>query len=152
MLNNNKQVEQLDTLIATTLDSVEGYRESSKQIDDPQLTDFFNQRATERAEIVGNLQSLQKTLGGEIRDEGSILGSAHRQFVGVKDAVTGGNASREAIINEIETGESYLVEKFETVLNDDDMTGEPRTMVQNAYSQIKTGYAQIEMLKDVETA
>ena len=150
MLNNQKQVEQLDTLIATTLDSVEGYRESAKQIDDPQLADFFNQRATERAEIVGKFQSQQKTLGGEVRDEGSILGSAHRQFLNLKENIS--NSDRSAIINEIETGENYLIDKFETVLKDDDLTGDTRSLITDAYSQIKTGYEQVEMIKDVEVA
>ena len=150
MLNNNQQAEMLDTLIATTLDSVEGYRESAKQIDDPQLTDFFNKRATERAEIVGQLQSQQKSLGGEIRDEGSILGSAHRQFLGLKDKVTG--SDREAIVNEIDTGESYLVEKYETALKNDDLMGETRSVVENAYSTIQTGCEQVQMIKDVESA
>lgn len=150
MLNNQKQVEQLDTLIATTLDSVEGYRASAKQVDDSQLTDFFNKRATERAEIVGQLQSQQKALGGEVRDEGSLLGSAHRQFLDLKEKVA--SSDREAVVNEIETGENYLVEKYETVLKDDDMTGQTRDIVQNAYGQIKTGCEQVKMIKDVETA
>lgn len=149
-MEKRKDAEILDTLVATTLDSVDGYRQSAEQIDDPQLGAFFTRQANERSTVASQLQSQMRAVGGEVRDEGSILGAAHREFLSLKDKVTG--SDREAIVNEVERGESYISEKFETALKQDDLSPQTRQVIQNAQSSIEAGCQQARMLsQQVET-
>ncbi|MBW0144635.1 ferritin-like domain-containing protein [Sphingomicrobium clamense] len=135
---NNKDIETLDTLIATTCDSIEGYRDSAEKVDDPQLAATFRECAQERTKVLESLQSQLVANGGEKRDEGSILGAMHRTYLGLKDAVTG--SDRQAICNEIETGENYLKEKFDAALSQDELSPQTRQVIQTAQTEIaRTG-------------
>ena len=47
--NHSDEISTLNTLIATTIDSVTGYENSAKDIDNQQFAQIFRQRADERA-------------------------------------------------------------------------------------------------------
>ena len=52
----------------------------------------------------------------------------HQRFEDLKAAITG--KDEKSIINEVERGEDYLKEKFETALNSDTLSGESRSVVE----------------------
>ena len=114
----------LNTLIATTIDSITGYEDSAANIESDRLRDIFRQRADERQQVVEELRQ-------EVED--------------LKAAVTG--RDEKAIINEVERGEDYLKSKFETALDSDDLTGESRAVVERAYQSVRAGHDQISQLK-----
>ncbi|MEO8455527.1 MAG: PA2169 family four-helix-bundle protein, partial [Sphingomicrobium sp.] len=62
-----------------------------------------------------------------------------------KAAVTG--RDDQAIINEVERGEDYLKEKFETALSSGDLSGESRSVVERCYQSVRSGHDQISRLK-----
>ena len=55
--------------------------------------------------------------------------------------------SDKAIINEVERGEDYLKEKFETALNSDTLSGESRSVVERCYQSVREGHDQMSSLK-----
>ena len=69
---------------------------------------------SERQQVVEELRAEVRRLGGEPEDGGSFLGKTHQRFEDLKSAITG--RDEQAIINEVERGEDYLKEKFETAL------------------------------------
>jgi uncharacterized protein (TIGR02284 family) len=142
---NSDGVSTLNTLIATTIDSVTGYEDSAKNIESEQFRTIFRQRADERQRVVEELRSEVRRLGGNPDDSGSFLGKAHQRFEDLKAAVTG--RDEKAIINEVERGEDYLKEKFETALNDGSLSGESRQVVERAYQSVRQGHDQISQLK-----
>jgi uncharacterized protein (TIGR02284 family) len=86
-----------------------------------------------------------RRLGGNPEDDGSFLGKAHQRFEDLKAAVTG--RDEKAIINEVERGEDYLKNKFETALDSDHLSGESRAVVERAYQSVRAGHDQISQLK-----
>jgi uncharacterized protein (TIGR02284 family) len=138
-------VSTLNTLIATTIDSVTGYEDSAKNIESEQFRTIFRQRADERQQVVEELRNEVRRLGGNPDDSGSFLGKAHQRFEDLKAAVTG--RDEKAIINEVERGEEYLKEKYETALNDGSLTSESRQVVERAYQSVRQGHDQISQLK-----
>ena len=142
---NTGAVSTLNTLIATTIDSVTGYEDSATNIDNERFREIFRQRASERQRVVEDLRAEVRRLGGDPDDSGSFLGKAHQRFEDLKAAVTG--RDEKAIINEVERGEDYLKDKFETALNGSDLTGESRQVVEQAYQSVRAGHDQISQLK-----
>ena len=143
--NHSDEISTLNTLIATTIDSITGYENSAKDIESERFREIFRQRADERQRVVQELRDEVRRLGGDPEDGGSFLGKAHQRFEDVKSAVTGGND--ESIINEVERGEDYLKGKFEAALNGDTLSGEARSVVERCYQSVKSGHDQMSELK-----
>ena len=114
MAEHSDTITTLNTLIATTIDSITGYEESAQNIDNERLREIFRQRASERQEVVGELRSEVRRLGGDPEDDGSFLGKAHQRFEDLKAAITG--RDEKSIINEVERGEDYLKGKWQAAL------------------------------------
>jgi len=145
MAEHSDTISTLNTLIATTIDSITGYEESAQNIDNDRFRQIFRQRANERQQVVESLRAEVRRLGGNPEDDGSFLGKAHQRFEDVKAAVTG--RDEKAIINEVERGEDYLKDKFETALNSDTLDGESRAVVERCYQSVRSGHDQMSQLK-----
>jgi uncharacterized protein (TIGR02284 family) len=138
-------VTVLNTLIATLLDSVEGYQKSAEDLDHQTYRQLFLDRARERQSVVTKLQAAVAQLGGKPEDDTSTMGAIHRAFVDLKAAVTG--RDDQAIINEVERGEDYLKEKFETAINNADLSTVARQAVNEAWGSVRAGHDQMRDLK-----
>ena len=142
---HSDEISTLNTLIATTIDSVTGYENSAKDVDNERVREIFRQRADERQKVVEELRSEVGRLGGDPEDGGSFLGKAHQRFEDLKSAVTGGDD--KSIINEVERGEDYIKGKFEAALSSDNLSGDCRAVVERCYQSIRSGHDQMSQLK-----
>src|SRR6476469_7135741 len=145
MTEHSDTISTLNTLIATTIDSVTGYENSAKDIDNERFREIFRERANERQQIVEELRSEVRRLGGNPEDDGSFLGKVHQRFEDLKAAITG--RDEKAIINEVERGEDYLKEKWQAALQSGDLHGESHDVVERCYKSVKAGHDQISQLK-----
>ena len=145
MAEHSDTISTLNTLIATTIDSVTGYEDSAKNIDNERFREIFRQRADERQDVVQQLRAEVRRLGGNPEDDGSFMGKAHQRFEDLKAAVTG--RDEKAIINEVERGEDYLKEKWQTALQSGDLDGESHDVVERCYQSVKSGHDQMSQLK-----
>jgi uncharacterized protein (TIGR02284 family) len=143
--NHSDEITTLNTLIATTIDSITGYENSAKDIDNPRFAEIFRQRANERQQVVEDLRGEVRRLGGDPEDSGSFMGKTHQRFEDLKAAITG--QDEKAVINEVERGEDYLKEKFETALNSDTLSGDARSVVERSYQSVRSGHDQMSQLK-----
>jgi uncharacterized protein (TIGR02284 family) len=73
------------------------------------------------------------------------MGKTHQRFLDLKSAITG--RDDQAIINEVERGEDYIKDKFETALDSDKLTGDSRSVVERCYQSIRSGHDQMSQLK-----
>jgi len=144
-MDSNDQIKALNELIETTLDSINGYEDSAKNIDNERLRETFRQRADERQQVVQDLRNEVRRLGGDPEQSGTFLGKAHQRFEDLKAAVTG--RDEKAIVNEVERGEDYLKAKYETALESSDLTGDSRSVVERAYQSVREGHDQMSQLK-----
>ena len=145
MAEHSNEISTLNTLIATTIDSINGYEESAHNIANERFREIFRQRASERQEVVEQLRAEVRRLGGDPEDSGSLLGKAHQRFADVKAAITG--RDEKSIINEIERGEDHLKEKWQSALQSRDLSGPSHDLVEHCYRSIKAGHDQMSNLK-----
>jgi uncharacterized protein (TIGR02284 family) len=143
--DNSSEISTLNTLIATTIDSVNGYENSAKDIDNQRFAEIFRERANERQRVVEQLRSEVRRLGGNPEDDGSFMGKTHQRFEDLKAAITGHD--EKSIVNEVERGEDYIKEKFETALNSNALSGESRSVVEQCYQSVRSGHDQMSQLK-----
>lgn len=137
-------IKILNSLIETTLDSVDGYSEAAKDAANPNYKSLFQQRATERRQVVNDLQGQVRVLGGTPDDDGSILAAGHRVFLKLRDSLTKGDQS---VIDEVERGEDHIKAKYESALEDAELSASVRDVVVRAYSSVKSGHDQMRDLK-----
>jgi uncharacterized protein (TIGR02284 family) len=143
---NRDDITTLNTLTATLIDSVTGFEDAAANIEgSSRLQQLFRERASERRQVVEDLRAEVRRLGGNPEDDGSFLGKTHQRFLDLKAAVTG--RDEQAIINEVERGEDYLKEKFETALESGNLSSESRQVVERAYQSVRSGHDQVSALK-----
>ena len=145
MTDTSHDIRTLNGLIATTIDSVDGYRTSASDVENPRFAELFTARASERSSVAEQLRSEVKRLGGNPEDDGTILAAGHRAFVNLKAAVTG--RDDQAIVNEVERGEDHIKAKFEDALKDNSLSPTCRTVVETAYGSVKSGHDEMRDLK-----
>lgn len=137
-------VQVLNGLIETTMDSVEGYRKAAEATGNESFRILFEDRAERRQQLAARLQAQVRRYGSEPYEEGSVLAKAHRAFLDLKEKVTG--HSDTAVIEEVERGEAFLMAKFDEAMADDFLPGEVIEMVDEAYDEISADYEEIEAL------
>lgn len=145
MLESSADIRTLNSLTATTLDSMEGYIEAAKDTNGPRFGEIFTARASERRNVVEQLQCEVTRLGRTPEDDGTALAGAHRIFMNLKVAVSG--RENKAIINEVERGEDHILRKFQIALKDTDLSIGTRAAIQDAFGSIRRGHDQMRDLK-----
>jgi uncharacterized protein (TIGR02284 family) len=137
-------INVLNGLIETTLDSADGYREAAKETEDNRYKSVFEKRSFERQQVATDLQGSVRQLGGEPEDDGSILAKAHRAFLDVKHALL---RDEQAVVNSVENGEDHIKAKFERALEDSDVSATTKETIRRAYDSVKSGHDQMRDLK-----
>lgn len=145
MAETSHDIRILNGLIATVIDSVDGYNESAKDVDSPRFRERFLARASERRDVAERLRADVTQLGGNPEDDGTILAAGHRAFVNLKSAVTA--KDDKAVVAEVERGEDHLKAKFEDALKDDELSAATRETIQSVWSSVKEGHDEMSRLK-----
>lgn len=143
---DEKNIATLNSLIATTLDSVDGYRKAAEEANAAQFREIFLDRASERQTVVADFQAKVRELGGNPEDDGTVLASAHRTFLGLRDKLTGPRDD-DAVIAEVERGEDHIKSKFESALADTDLDPPVRQLIETGYTSVRAGHDQMSALK-----
>lgn len=146
MFGKNDEITVLDTLTTTLIDSINGYRDAAANLESGQrFQQLFREMADERSQTAEDLRTEIRRLGGDPPDEGSLMGKTHQRWLDLKAAITG--RDDQAIINEVERGEDYLKEKFETALASDELTAETRGAIDRAFQSVRRGHDKVAQIK-----
>ena len=145
MDGNDHDVTVLNSLITTTIDSANGFDEAANDARSERFKTMFREYGSERRECVRRLQDEVRRLGGTPEDDGSVKAAAHRTWLNLKDAVTG--ESDKQIVEEVENGEDYIKEKYETALKDDKLSPQARSVIQEAFVSVRKGHDRASQLK-----
>ena len=141
---NEHDVTVLNTLITTTIDSANGFERSAQDADVPTFVEMFREFAQERRQVVGRLQERVRTLGGTPNDDGSLKADLHRRWIDLRDALGGGDRT---VIEEVERGEDYLKGKYETALQDEELSTAAEIAIRDAYESVRAGHDRASQLK-----
>lgn len=145
MVDNSHDIRTLNKLIATTIDSADGYTEAAKDADNTRFAGLFTSRATERREVATGLQAEVRRLGGTPEDDGTALAGIHRMFLTLKAAVV--SKDDKAIVREVERGEDHIKAKFEEAMKDRELSPEVQSAIQEGYGSIQRGHDEMRDLK-----
>ncbi|WP_292230789.1 PA2169 family four-helix-bundle protein [Brevundimonas sp.] len=141
---NAHDIKVLNGLIETALDSADGYREAAEEARDDHYRSLFEQRSAERQRVVDDLSAAVRGMGGDPEVHGSILAKAHRAFLDVKHALL---RNDDSVVGSINSGESFIADKFERALEDKAISATTRETVRRAYASVKAEHDQMEALK-----
>lgn len=144
-MDKDSQVGILETLTTTLIDSINGYQDAAKDTDNERFKQLFTDHAEQRRQVADNLRAQIRQLGGDPPTDGSMMGKTHQTWLDLKAAVVG--RDNKAVVNTVEAGEDYLKDKFQTALDSDELTGEARQAVEQAYQSVKSGHDQISQIK-----
>ena len=144
MFDQNHDISVLNSLIETTIDSVDGYRHSANEATNSRFSESFRDWAQDREQVVSKLRDRVRELGGTPEHDGGILAAMHRQFLSLRDAVTG--SDDQAVIAEVDRGETYLDTKWQAALDDSKLSAETQELIRSCYDSVRSGRQQWEQL------
>lgn len=144
-VTNDDVISTLNNLIETCKDGQQGFADSAEGVETSNLKTFFYEAGQQRAQFVGELQSLVRELGGDPENSGSVAGAIHRGWINIKSAVTG--KDEKAILNEAERGEDVAVKAYKDALAQT-LPANIQSVVQNQYSQVQATHDRVRGLRD----
>lgn len=146
--SNDDVISTLNNLIETCKDGQAGFSTAAEGVERSDLKSTFYEFSQQRAEFLGVLQGLVRSLGGDPEDSGSISGTLHRGWIDIKSAVTG--QDEEAILNECERGEDYAKEAYENALKTDLPSNISQVVEQQAQS-VQAAHNRVRSLRNAES-
>ncbi|WP_439814931.1 PA2169 family four-helix-bundle protein [Zavarzinia sp. CC-PAN008] len=144
MANTSHDVDVLNDLIATTIDSANGYEEAAKDAESGRFKELFSARASERHGVAADLQAAVVAAGGDPKESGTLLAAAHRVFVNLRNALSSGD---EAVVAEVERGEDHIKAKYEDAVADTALSPQARGAITKAYASVRAGHDQMSAIK-----
>lgn len=142
--NTEHNIELLNDLIETTIDSVDGYEKAASVADQSAVSTLFRQFADDRRQALMHLREQVRKLGGKPEEDGSILAGAHRSFLELRSYL---QSDKKAAIMEVERGEDHIKTQFEDALDDPDLTSEVRDTISACYNTVLRGHDAVSNLK-----
>ena len=118
MTDTSHDIRTLNGLIATTIDSVDGYRSSAEAVDSPRFAGIVH-RPRQRA-LVGRRTASRRSSSPGRQSRGRRHPPRQRP-PRLSQPQGGGDRPRDdkAIVNEVERGEDHIKAKYEAALADD---------------------------------
>ena len=143
---SNHEIEVLNSLTRTLIDSRDGYETCSDLTDDSfVLKREFSRRCGERDALVKEFQSLVRAKGGQPEFNGSAAGASHRGFARFTSLFMD---DEKAAISALDDGEEYLADKIEDRLEDDDLSPDTLSLLHRAMISAKDGERFADRLDD----
>ena len=143
MASNAQVIATLNGLIQTCRDGEEGFRTAAEGVRNPELKELFHGYARQRAGFASELEDEVRRLGGEPAEGGSVTGSVHRGWMGLKAALTG--EDERAILGECERGEDSALAAYRAALGVD-LPSSVRSMVERQFAEVKEAHQRIRNL------
>lgn len=132
-------------LIETCKDGQEGYKQAAENIKNLEYKTFFEQQSAERGRFASELQG---HITAETKDSGSVSGTMHRAWIGLKSKLGAGD---EAILSSVEEGEDNVKHNYEDALKTS-LPGELASVVQRQYQRVKAAHDRVRALRDLNKA
>lgn len=146
-MQNDKAISVLNSLIETCKDGELGFKTAAEGLKSSSTKAKFLEYSRQRGEMVVELQSEVRRLGGDPEKSGSVSGSLHRGWLDIKSVITG--KDDHAIIAEAERGEDVAKAAYETALKEA-LPATAQTVVQQQAAKVKLAHDTVRDLRDRE--
>ncbi len=144
ILSKAKTASRLNELIVTCKDGEAGYRSAAEGVKSAELKQLFAECTIQRAQFVGELQSLVRSLGGNPEHTGSFIAKLHRGWIDIKAAIEGRDEA--GVLVECERGENIAKNAYKSVLKEM-LRPHVRAVVERQLGTITEMHKQIRSLK-----
>jgi uncharacterized protein (TIGR02284 family) len=146
---NADVISTLNNLIETCKDGQNGFQSAAEGVERSDLKSIFYEYSQQRAQFVGELQSLVRDLGGDPATSGSTAAALHRGWINIKAAITGQDDT--AILNECERGEDSAKNNYKDALQSA-LPANVSETVQRQYAAVQEAHDRIKGLRDISRA
>lgn len=143
-MTRDNDISVLNSLITTTIDSVDGFERAAGDASSGQYGQIFREFAVERRQCVTSLQETVRALGGTPYEDGSLIANAHRRWLDLRDSLSAGD---RAIVEEVERGEDHIKSKYEDALEASDLSAAAASAIRKAYESVRAGHDRASQLK-----
>ena len=134
-------------LINTLEDGTKGFADAADKLSDlgrPDLAAQFRRFAEQRAGFSIDLENLAAIYGDDIDEDGTLLGTAHRGWMTLKDALAGSDP--DGVLSAAEQGESYAIAQYEQALQEEISDG-LRRMLESQFAHVRAAHSAVHALK-----
>ena len=142
---NDDVISTLNNLIETCKDGQDGFKTAAEGVQNSNLKSSFYEFGQQRAQYVGELQTLVRELGGDPETTGSTSATLHRGWINIKSLVTG--QDDEAILNEAERGEDVAKDQYKKAL-ETSLPANVTTVIQKQYQEVQAAHDKVRALRD----
>lgn len=142
---NDDVISTLNGLIQTCKDGEEGFREAAVVVESSETKSFFAEKSRERSHFVGELQTLVRTLGGDLESEGTVTAALHRGWMDLKAAIVGNDL--HGVLVECERGEDSAKNTYQEALSLT-LPANVSDVVQSQYNSILATHDVVKTLRD----
>ena len=142
-----QEKDKLKDLLIRLVDSRDGYIEAGEAATQDRHKKLFGDLGAQRKEFAEDIRKALSGHGVQYDTDGSFEAGVHRWFMNIKHKLDSEND--EELLEEIETGESKLLDKYEEVIKTVKTDTALLEKVQNQYKQVKSNY---EVIKAKEEA
>lgn len=137
-------VQTLNHLIEVGKDGELSCSSGALDIRDPQLRDILTDAAQTCRASVQELQQLVRSLGGQPRERGSVNGTLHRGWMGIRHLITPDDD--DVVLEMCEREEDAARREYQSTLQQD-LPAEIRAVVQRQYDGIQKHRARIHAMR-----
>jgi uncharacterized protein (TIGR02284 family) len=141
------KTKTLKTLLTRLIDSRDGYKDALDHVANPALKSTMIEFHRRREQNAEELRAQLTRSGVAVEDDGSLLASAHRTFLDLKDKVTG--SDDKAVLSEILRGERSLHDAYDEALNACGPADPEHALLSRQHDSLKQAIAQLETRKDM---
>ncbi len=147
METKEKVSETLNDLLMINNDRVEGYEKAKDEAKDSDLKMLFQAMADESKMIASSLTIEIRKLGEEPKVESTTTpGKIYRVWMDIKATFTG--KDRKALLNTCEYGEDAAQTAYNSALEEDDLQGELRVMIEKQKAVLKRSHDLVKQKRD----
>lgn len=147
-MENQQNIDVLNTLVEINNDRIEGYRKALEETSDADLKILFSQFLQNSQKCKAELISELTNIGGTPVEGTRTSGKFFRAWMDIKAALTGND--REAILNSCEYGEDVAVGTYRDVLNDDigKISLAQQTLINSQYNLLQGDHNKVKEMRD----
>ncbi len=144
--NHEEVVTTLNDLASACFDSAKGFAQASCYVESKGVKTFLNGAAVQREKFVRELLAAAARYGNAPAAAGTVAGAAHRGWIGLKAALTGGseNAILAACLTEEQWTDTAYREALDTPLPQD-----VSTLVQRQYEGVRDVRQNLAQFKEI---
>lgn len=144
MATRHHDIRVLNRLLSSTLDSAENYRKAMRDARSAELTNVFRARCRERLAVWGQLRNQVDAIGGDPKDDGSVMAPIKRALSTLSYVLRNGDW---AVVEEVDSQEGKLQKKYDAALEDGRLSARCYQAVLSACETVQSAREELARLK-----